>query len=70
MSNVTVPRLLRVREAAKLTGIERWRFYEMLKRGDGPPFMRIGRTIRISEIALAQWIEEQHAASATEEEGS
>ena len=64
-----VPRLLRVREAAELTGIERWRFYELLKRGDGPPFMRVGRTIRISETALVEWIEEKHAAaSATEKE--
>lgn len=63
-----VLRLLRVREAAKLTGIERWRLYEMIKRGQGPPHMRIGRTIRISEVALARWIEEQHAATTNEEE--
>lgn len=62
-----VPRLLRVREAAKQTGIERWRFYELLKCGEGPPHMRIGRTIRISETALVEWIEQQHHVMPAEE---
>ena len=61
---MAVPRLLRVREAAELTGIERWRMYELLAEGIGPPHMRIGRTIRISEVALVEWIERQHAAGA------
>lgn len=25
-------------------------------RGDGPPFLKIGRSIRYSESALAQWL--------------
>lgn len=62
-----IPRLLRVREAAQMTGLERWRLYELIKRGKGPPVMRIGRTLRIPEHALAQWIEEQ---ATTNEEGS
>ena len=65
--DVRVPKLLRVREAAKQTGIERWRLYELIKRGEGPPHMRIGRTIRISETALAEWIEQQHHVTTEEE---
>jgi len=65
-----VPKLLRVREVAEQTGLQRWRIYQLIKCGQGPKHMKIGKTIRISEHALAQWIEEQHAASATEEEGS
>ena len=68
MTDVKVPRLLRVHEVAKQTGLQKWRIYQLLKRGQGPKHMKIGKTIRISEIALAQWIDEQHAASATEEE--
>ncbi len=68
MSNVTVPRLLRVREAAEVTGIEKWRLYEIIKRGEGPAHMRVGRTIRISETALVEWIERQHVATTNEEE--
>lgn len=60
MSGTDVPRLLRVREVARLTGIERWRLYEMIARGQGPPHMRIGRTIRVSEAALVEWIERRH----------
>ena len=66
MSDVRVPRLLRVREAARLTGLERWRLYELIKCGEGPPHMRIGRTIRISEAALAEWIAQRHNASTEE----
>jgi len=59
-SHVAVPRLLRVREAAELTGIERWRLYALIAEGKGPPHMRVGRTIRISEISLVEWIEQKH----------
>jgi excisionase family DNA binding protein len=55
----TVPRLLTLREAAEVTGLQRWRLYEMVKRGK-VPFMKVGKTYRFSELALAQWIEEQH----------
>jgi excisionase family DNA binding protein len=57
-----VPKLLKVEQAAPLMGIAPWRLYELLKRNEGPPSMRIGRSIRISEAALAEWIEAQHAA--------
>jgi len=66
VADVRVPRLLRVREVAKLTGIETWRLYELLARGEGPPSMRLGRTIRIAETALAAWIEAQHQTRQTD----
>ena len=68
MTDVKVPRLLRVREAAEVTGIERWRLYALLKCGEGPPFLRIGRTLRIPENALVQWIEQQARTDHNEEE--
>lgn len=67
MATMNVPRLLRVREAAEVTGIEKWRLYALLKRGEGPAHMRVGRTIRISETALVEWIERQHAAPTNED---
>ncbi len=60
MSNVTVPKLLRVHEVAELTGVEKWRLYSLIKAGKGPQYMKIGKTIRISETALMEWIDEQH----------
>ncbi|MCH7875594.1 MAG: helix-turn-helix domain-containing protein [Gemmatimonadetes bacterium] len=56
-----VPRLLRVREAAGLTGLQPWRIYEMIKRGEGPPHLRVRRTIFIPEDGLVRWIEERSA---------
>ena len=54
-----VPKLLRVHEVAKQTGLAKWRIYQLLKCGKGPAHMKIGKTIRISEIALLKWIEER-----------
>lgn len=54
--DVKVPRMLRLREVEAVTGIERWRLYDLLSRGEGPRHIRIGRVIRISETALADWI--------------
>lgn len=65
-SEVRVPRMLRIKEVAKLTGIEPWRWYEMLKRGDGPPHMKIGNTIRISDAALTAWIEQRQMQKVVE----
>jgi excisionase family DNA binding protein len=64
-----VPRLLRIREAAERTGIQRWRLYELIARGEGPPHMRVGKTIRISEVALIEWIEREHNSSDLKMEG-
>jgi len=35
-------------------------------RGDGPPFIAIGRSIRYSESALIQWLRSQQRLSTTE----
>jgi hypothetical protein len=36
-------------------------------RGDGPPFVKIGRTIRYSEAHLQQWIKSQVHLSTSEQ---
>jgi predicted DNA-binding transcriptional regulator AlpA len=35
-------------------------------RGDGPPFVRVGRSIRYLEAALAQWIRGNQRLSTSE----
>ena len=55
-----VPRLLTIRDVARVTSIPCWRLYEIIGRGEGPPVMRVGKTIRISEATLAKWIEQEH----------
>ena len=69
-SEVKVPRLLTLKQVEELTGIKRWRVYELIKQGRGLKHIRIGKTIRISETALAEFItkEEQSNRSSTEEE--
>ncbi len=64
-----VPKLLSVKQAAERTGIQRWRLYALLKADKGPRNMRIGRTIRISEAALVEWIETQHQTNKEENDG-
>lgn len=59
-SETGVPRLLSIKQVAEVTGLQRWRLYELLARGEGPRSMRIGKTFRISEAALVAWIEERH----------
>ena len=54
-----VPRLLRIREVAEITHLEKWRIYELLRRGDGPRFLRVGRTFRVPEDVLIAWIDER-----------
>ena len=57
--STSVPRLLTVRQLAELTGLQQWRVYSLVRSGDGPPYVRIGRTIRFPENAVQQWIREQ-----------
>ena len=57
-STVRVPRLLRVREVVAITGLERFRVYDAIRSG-GLPHLRIGRTFRVPEDALAFWIAER-----------
>ena len=35
-------------------------------RGDGPPFIKIGRSIRYSEAALIQWMKGRQRLSTSE----
>jgi predicted DNA-binding transcriptional regulator AlpA len=35
-------------------------------RGDGPPYVKIGRAIRYGEVALAQWMKSRLRLSTSE----
>jgi hypothetical protein len=35
-------------------------------RGDGPPYIRVGRSIRYSEVALLQWMKSRQRLSTSE----
>ncbi|MGE0545076.1 MAG: helix-turn-helix transcriptional regulator [Dehalococcoidia bacterium] len=55
------PLLLRPVEAAHLIGISRSKFYELLRAGAIPGFVKIGRSRRVSRAALEAWVAQQTA---------
>jgi excisionase family DNA binding protein len=64
VSSPVVPKLLTLRQCSELTGLPRWRLYDLVSRGQIPS-MRVGKTIRFSEAALVAWIRKEHAQHQT-----
>jgi hypothetical protein len=58
--------LLIPKEAAKVLKVSVSWLAKARMRGDGPPFIKIGRAIRYSEIALFQWMKFQERMSTSE----
>jgi predicted DNA-binding transcriptional regulator AlpA len=54
-----VPKLLTVRQLHEATGLATWRIYEMVAKGEAPPHMRVGQTLRFPEDGVVQFIREQ-----------
>jgi excisionase family DNA binding protein len=48
--------LLTPKEAAKLLKVSLSWLAKARMRGDGPPYIKIGKSIRYSEAALLQWL--------------
>ncbi len=59
MGSETGVRLLSIKELAEKTGVAKWRWYETIAAGKGPPVVRLGRTLRVSEASLAKWLTAQ-----------
>jgi predicted DNA-binding transcriptional regulator AlpA len=56
-NGAAMERLLTPPEAAKLLRLSvSWLAKSRMQPGDGPPFIRIGRAIRYSEMALQEWL--------------
>jgi hypothetical protein len=36
-------------------------------RGDGPPYIRVGRSIRYTDVALMQWMKSKQRSSTSEQ---
>jgi predicted DNA-binding transcriptional regulator AlpA len=49
-------RLLTARDAANLLRLSSSWLAKARMRGDGPPYVKLGRAVRYSEGALAQWM--------------
>src|SRR5262245_49165088 len=57
--------LLKVTEAAELTGLGRSKAYELVAAGTWPS-ISIGRSVRVPLVGLREWVERQQAQAANE----
>jgi len=55
------------KEAAKLLKLSLSWLANARMTGDGPPYIRIGRSIRYSEVALLQWLKSRQRLSTSEQ---
>jgi excisionase family DNA binding protein len=62
-----VIKLLTPKEAAELLKVSLSWLAKARMRGDGPPFIKIGRAVRYSEAALLQWMKSQQRLSTSEQ---
>jgi hypothetical protein len=53
--------LMKESGAARLLDVHVWTLQKWRQRGEGPPYVKIGRLVRYSRRALAMWLE-SHAA--------
>ena len=60
-------KLLTPKEAADLLKVSPSWLAKARMRGDGPPFIKIGRSIRYSELGLLQWMKSHQDLSTSEQ---
>jgi hypothetical protein len=67
--NPTAPTmvLLTAKEAATLLKVSVSWLAKARMRGDGPPYIRVGRSIRYTLAALIQWMKSQQRLSTSEQ---
>jgi predicted DNA-binding transcriptional regulator AlpA len=59
--------LLTAKEAATLLKVSLSWLAKARMRGDGPPYIRVGRSIRYAETALIQWMKSRQRLSTSEQ---
>ena len=59
--------LLTPKEAAKLLKCSLSWLAKARMRGDGPPYVKLGRSIRYTEAALLQWMKSRQRLSTSEQ---
>ena len=59
--------LLPPKEAARLLKVSLSWAAKARMRGDGPPYIRVGRSIRYTEAALIQWMKSRQRLSTSEQ---
>jgi predicted DNA-binding transcriptional regulator AlpA len=59
--------LLTAKDAARLLKVSLSWLAKARMRGDGPPYIRVGRSIRYAEAALIQWMKSRQRLSTSEQ---
>jgi predicted DNA-binding transcriptional regulator AlpA len=62
-----IERLLTPKEAAHLLRVSLSWLAKARMRGDGPPYIPIGRSIRYSDAALLRWMKSRQRLSTSEQ---
>jgi predicted DNA-binding transcriptional regulator AlpA len=62
-----IPVVLTPKEAAQRLRLSSSWLAKARMRGDGPPYIQIGRAIRYSEVALSQWMKSRQRLSTSEQ---
>jgi excisionase family DNA binding protein len=63
-----VERLLTPKEAAEFLRVSLSWLAKARMRGDGPPFIKVGRSVRYSEAALNQWMRGRQRLSTSQQQ--
>lgn len=58
--------LLEPKEAAAALNVSVSWLAKARMRGDGPPFIKIGRSVRYSDVSLQQWMRSRQRLSTSE----
>jgi predicted DNA-binding transcriptional regulator AlpA len=63
----TITTLMTPNEAAAVLKVSLSWLAKARMRGDGPPYIRVGRSIRYGEAALIQWMKSRQRSSTSEQ---
>ena len=63
-----IERLLTPKEAAEFLRVSLSWLAKARMRGDGPPFVKVGRSVRYSEAALVQWMRGRQRLSTSQQQ--
>jgi predicted DNA-binding transcriptional regulator AlpA len=66
-SSIAIPTLMTPNDAAKVLQVSLSWLAKARMRGDGPPYIPVGRSIRYGEAALIQWMKSRQRSSTSEQ---
>jgi excisionase family DNA binding protein len=61
------PMLVDIKAAAELLGVSDRTVWSLIQRGEGPPLIRLGRSVRFSVESLREWVSRQERRQAAGE---